>query len=169
MTATLLKNRLQHGRFLINLEKWATFLQNTYGRLLLYDGNNDLKWNGTKKWSPRWGLIKSLFLRRQKNLQIWNEQHNRWKTAARNTTKILKEPGYSMKNIYNYHNMPANLWLKNHYTKKLSFTLTLSWRRSLSYRNQFIDLQSYKELQPRRETYLRLCEAPMMKRFCENG
>ena len=44
--------------------------------------------------------------------------------------------------IFNEKNLWADLWIKNHYKKKLRFSLTLSWWRSLSYRNQSTDLQS---------------------------
>ena len=53
------------------------------------------------------------------------ENANRKKTKTFNKKKLL-----------------PNLWTKNDYKKKLSFSLTLSWRRSLSYRNQSIDLLS---------------------------
>ena len=33
-----------------------------------------------------------------------------------------------MKNICNYHNMLPDLWRKKNFTKKLSFSLNLSWR-----------------------------------------
>ena len=79
-------------------------------------------------------MIKNLFLRRLKTLQIWNEHHIRWKTAPRNTTKMLTAWIFSEKKLW------ADLWTKNHYKKKLRFSLNLSWRRSLLYRNQSIDL-----------------------------